>query len=188
MTLNQFKDLVAGNDPDTLAGALMIQPTVCALPDPASYNAFKARVSAALPESEEAFVVGSGNWEYSLNPNKLWNSFHAGSDIDVAVISGSLFKKTWERMRALHRSRWHLLGAEARLALRRNGENVYAGFVSPLWLPHSIDPEVYRFTSMLNRLSGADIGYRQVTMMYFKDRAEAVDYYKRGFRAARREI
>ena len=138
----------------------------------------------ALPHA----IVGSGNWRYSLNPEKLLNEYHEKSDIDVAVVSSQLYQETWDEMRRLHRDRWYALDYNERARLNRNGQNIYAGFACPTWLPQLGHPRVYSFKSMLSKLSGPDVGYREVKMFYFKNETELIDYYRRGFIDAKRSL
>jgi hypothetical protein len=70
----------------------------------------------------------------------------------------------------------------------RKGQDVYSGFACPVWIPEKGHPKVYAFKSMLNKLSGPAIGYREVKMMYFKNEVEMIDYYRRGFTIAKRGI
>jgi hypothetical protein len=132
--------------------------------------------------------VGSGNWTFSLNPYKSFRAFHEKSDIDVAVISASLFHSTWEELRRVHRQLWVQLDTDARKSLLRNGENVYGGFVCPQWIPGPKSNHRFEYVKMLNRLSNVSPGRREVKMMYFKNRDEAIDYYQRGFRYAKRNM
>lgn len=189
MTLEQLKGRIISTEPSILAHELMEKRVVAALANEATYTEFRLQVRRELSECESVCVVGSGNWGYSLNPEKLWRPFGTTSDVDVAVISRPLYFSTWAIIRQAHRKQWYALSYDERENLRRNGQNIYCGFVSPLWIPvwwrHKAR---YRFKSILNKLSGSDVGYRQVNIMYFRNMTEAVDYYQRGFSLARRRI
>lgn len=150
------------------------------------YAHFKVSVSNLLATPSRIVIAGSGNWRFSLNPEKNFSEYHGKSDLDVAVVSQALFNSTWHEIRKLHRTRWTSLSQDWRQRLRRNGENIYSGFASPKWLPDSNNPMRYSFLSMLSKLSTKAIGYREVNMMYFRDDTEMYDYYVRGFHAAKR--
>jgi hypothetical protein len=51
-------------------------------------------------------LVGSGASGYSLSPNKALKPFHAGSDIDVAVVSAHHFDVVWRWLRTLGSERY----------------------------------------------------------------------------------
>jgi hypothetical protein len=187
-SLAEFKRTLASGAPVSLAREFVLAEQVHALPSPAAYEAFRQKVFAALPAAEFVSIVGSGNWRYSLNPDKLLAEYHQHSDIDVAVVSYALYQETWEEMRQIHRDRWYTLDRAAKLRLVRNGQNVYSGFACPVWIPQTGHPKVYAYKSMLNKLSGPEIGFREVKMMYFKNETEMIDYYQRGFTEVKRSI
>jgi hypothetical protein len=186
--LPEFKRTLATGEPSELAQAFLYATTVHALPDEAAYEEFRQKVKSALPEAEFVSIVGSGNWRFSLNPEKLLTEYHGKSDIDVAVVSNKLYHETWDEMRLFHRNRWYKLNYNTKSRLVRNGQNVYSGFACPTWIPQIGHPKVYKFKSMLNKLSGPEIGHREVKMMYFKNDVELVDYYRRGFTEAKKGI
>lgn len=173
---------------DDLAALYLAQPEVAAFPTARGYEDFKSLVATEVADLESVAVVGTGNWRYSLNPEKNFKPFDNRSDIDVAVVSSRRFNQTWEELRRVHRSSWYRLDAIVRQQLRRNGENVYAGFASPAWIPDSQSELRYSHKSMLNRLSNRSPGRREVKLLYFKNSGEALDYYKRGFALAQKKV
>jgi len=187
-SLPEFKRALALGEPAQLAQEFVFSSTVHALPDEAAYRTFRAKVKARLPDAQHISIVGSGNWRYSLNPEKLLIEYHKRSDIDVAIVSKALYQKTWDEIRQIHRDRWYTLDYQSKKRLVRNGQNIYSGFACPTWIPQFGHPTVYQFKSMLNKLSGPEIGHREVKMMYFKDESEMIDYYRRGFTEAKRGI
>lgn len=187
-SLSEFKHALAQCEPGQLAHDFVFSSTVHALPDEVAYASFREKVKAYVPDAEYISIVGSGNWRYSLNPEKLLAEYHKKSDIDVAVISSRLYYETWDEMRRIHRDRWYVLDHQSRSRLVRNGQNIYSGFACPVWIPQFGHPKVYEFKSMLNKLSGPEIGHREVKMMYFKNEIEMIDYYRRGFTEAKRGI
>lgn len=186
LNLSEFKRALSEGEPVQLAQDFVFSKTVHALADEAAYVSFKDKVKAYLPDAEHVSIVGSGNWRYSLNPEKLLAEYHSKSDIDVAVISSKLYYETWDEMRRIHRDRWYALDFQSRNRLVRNGQNIYSGFACPVWIPQFGHPKVYEFKRMLNKISGPEIGYREVKMMYFKNETETIDYYRRGFACAKR--
>ena len=161
----------------------------CAAFDSAEhYRWFTRLVQQEVGGNPEVAVVGTGNWKYSLNPNKGFKTFDDKSDIDVAVVSPELFHVTWDELRQVHRKTWYAINKTAKESLLRNGENVYCGFVSPKWIPGPTNGFRYEHLSMLNRLSNQSPGKREVKMIFFKNSSEAIDYYRRGFQLAKWSI
>jgi|GEM_PF-2961143 len=185
MMLDDFKATIKAGDPMDIATQHISKLAVHALPGEEAYSAFKEQVSQLVPQAEAVYIVGSGNWGFSLNPNKIWEPFRPESDIDVAVVSEHQFLLIWEELRQIHRKNWYKLDDETRTRLRRNGENVYCGFVSPAWIPFKSNASAFAFRRVLNKLQGERVGYRRVTMMYYRNMVELVDYCKRGFIIAR---
>lgn len=188
MSREEFLLLLKGDSPSKLARAFLLADTVAAFPQAGSYIAFKARVASLFGGIDEVHLAGSGNWGYSLHPEKSFKAFDRSSDLDVAVISIDHFNSLWEEMRRLHRERWYRLTWQERSVLRRNGENVYAGFVSPLWLPDYKASKRLEFRRTFNELSNRDVDYRPVKAYFFKNFDEAVAYYERGFARAQKEF
>lgn len=131
-------------------------------------------------------VMGSGNWRYSLNPEKKFREFCSKSDVDVAIISNDRFNEYWEEMRTHHRKHFYALSSDEKSRLRRSGENVYSGFISPMWIPNRDRRKSYEYQRMLNALSDKAVQFLKVKMLFFKNEMEAVDYYARGFQIARK--
>ncbi|MGE8943288.1 hypothetical protein ACO2I3_15365 [Leptospira interrogans] len=188
MTLAQFKALIKTHAPKELSERYIRSATVHALQSADDYTVFKARVNRLFPHAENIFIAGSGNWGYSLNPRKLWEPFRDTSDIDVGVVSSRMFQETWDNIREAHREQWYQIGYSNQQYLRRNGENVYCGFASPLWIPIAGHPYSYAFRRAANTLTSHQLAWREVRLMIFRNAIEAVDYYQRGFRVAQRDL
>jgi hypothetical protein len=152
------------------------------------YSEFRQKVDHELGGAELVAIAGSGNWKFSLNPTKNFREFSPESDLDVVAVSPRHFNESWEAIRDFHRRSWYGLDPRSQQFLVRRGQDVYAGFVTPLWLPRRGSPLRYSHKAMLNRLSNQSPGSREVKMFFFKNRDEAHDYYLRGFLAAQRRV
>jgi hypothetical protein len=188
MDLDDFKKRLTGDSPDRVAHSFITAEEVAAFSTPAAYRTFLVAAAAEFPAAEGIHVVGSGNWGYSLDPNNLFRPFSGASDLDVAIISTSLFNEAWERLRQFHRARYYRLPQAVRDDLRRNGENVYCGFIAPNWIPDHGHEFRYSFLQRLNRVTQATRAVNRMTALYFKNLTECVDYYTRSVRIARREL
>lgn len=185
MTLEEFLALVRSANPIDLAVESLHRDFVHAVPDEFMYKIFLEQVRVDYPLAERIAIMGSGNWKFSLNPDKKFSEFHNKSDIDIAIICRASFEQVWEELRGYHRQYFYLLPFADKTHLKRKGENVYSGFASPKWIPGRSST---RFTYSLNKnkYSNDIVGYRSVNMMYFKNQDEALDYYVRGFRLAQK--
>lgn len=187
MTLKDFLTHVGSANPIDLAAESLHRNFVHAIPDESLYKSFLDDIKVDYPMSERIAIMGSGNWKFSLNPKKKFCEYHIKSDIDVAIICHASFEQAWEELRKYHRENFYLLQQEGKSKLKRNGENVYSGFVSPKWIPGKSNVR-FKYSLNSNKYSNVIIGFRNVNMMYFKNSDEALDYYMRGFRIANNGI
>ncbi len=181
MTLDNFLDQLSSSTPLDLAVASIDSCTVHAIQNPENYQSFLAMIRRDYQHSTHIAIMGSGNWKYSLNPRKQFSEYSIESDIDVAIVCEQSFKQTWDELRSYHRLNYYAIPKHAKEQLKRNGENVYSGFVSPKWIPSPKSIQRFAYLINTNNYSVEAIGYRTVNMMYFKNRDEAIDYYVRGF-------
>jgi hypothetical protein len=188
MSRDEFFRRIRLSPAEVLAREFLHSEAAHIFPDNTEYIAFREKVSRSIPNVESVAIVGSGNWRYSLNPEKGFREFGAHSDVDVAVISSSQFQSLWEEMRQNHRRYFYGLAYEDKERLRRNSENVYCGFISPDWIPKRLPSLKHQYKQALNALSDQSVRFLKVKMMFFKDLSEAIDYYARGFVRARRVI
>lgn len=186
MSKDEFFDRIRVESPAELAWEFLISGSVCLFAEDQQYAEFRARVCALIPGVERIAVVGSGNWRYSLNPEKGFREFCSNSDVDVAIVSTSQFHDFWEEMRMHHRKHFYALSRYEKDRLRRSGENVYSGFISPVWIPNRDRQRNHDYRRLLNSLSDKSVGFHKVKMMFFRNDAEAVDYYARGFWLAKK--
>lgn len=176
-----LKKLTQKTNPELVFSNLLNNPLIPACTNQVVYSDFKLHVQEILGNQTEAiFIAGSGNWGFSLNPKNEYRDFGAHSDIDLCIISPSLFDEVWLLIRAYHRKSFYLLGSKDQMYLRRNGENVYSGFVSPKWIGDRANKFRLDFEIKLNKMSSSHVGYKTVNAFIFKNFDEAIDYYKRG--------
>jgi hypothetical protein len=188
MTKADFLKVVRSGNPAGLARRFLSADQVAAFTTQANYVAFKERVAQKVADAEIVVLAGSGNWGFSLDPDNAFKPFDRYSDLDVVVVSLAQFNKLWEEMRRLDRAHYWSLGTEEKQKLRRNGENVYAGFISPLWFPDRTSSMRIWYSRMFNELRDRSVEFRKVQMFFFKNFEEAVSYYERGFALAQRTL
>lgn len=175
-------------EPQDIVEEFLYREFVHAIPVKDDYETYLGEVEADYPNAELIAVMGSGNWCFSLNPDKNFRRFSEQSDIDLVIICEKKFHETWEELRKYHRNNYYLLDKYKKSKLKRNGENVYSGFISPRWIFDKASSVRFDYEIRTNKYSNKIVGYRKVNMMYFKNTTEAIDYYARGFRLARGRI
>jgi hypothetical protein len=188
MTQEEFLKRIRTSAPRDLAKEFLRSESAHAFADEATYGVFRDRVRLSISSTEFVAVVGSGNWRFSLNPKKGFREFGDHSDVDVAVVSFVQFCELWEEMRKNEGRGYFALSLEDRESLRRNAENVYSGFINPFWIPNRSPKLTFQYLKVLNSLSGPSVRSLKVKMLFFKNFDEAVQYYTRGFRLARKAI
>lgn len=186
MTKEDFLAFIRSAPPHDIVKECLERPFVHAIPVEADYADYIDLIKKDYPNATQIAIMGSGNWKFSLNPKNNLSEFHKGSDIDVSIVCKTSFNATWEELRQYHRRNYYLLSQAAQLELRRKGENIYSGFVTPKWLLGQTSTRLAYYMNT-NRYSNTKVGYRTVNMMYFKDTDEVLDYYVRGFRQASRK-
>jgi len=149
---------------------------------------FYKPIKADWPATEHLLIGGSGATGFSLNPEKQFKVFSEKSDIDVINVSAEHFSEVWERIRLFHRKHWYQFSYTTRKSLKRNGENIYSGFVSPKWILNERDDLRFKFVTRLQLYSNTIVKFRTVNMLFFKNIEEVRDYYRRGIEASKRII
>lgn len=186
MTLEEFSTEIKSANAIELAIKYLHRESVHAIPDVVGYRAFIEEIREDYSSSDHISVVGSGNWKFSLNPYKNFTEYHSKSDVDIAIICRASFEEVWGELRAYHRKNFYLISRSKKEDLKRSGENVYSGFISPKWIPEKSLLK-HKYVLNANKYSSELIGFRNVNMMYFKNQDEALDYYKRSFLWAQRK-
>ena len=185
-SLEIFLEDISKSDPIDLVQKWLNTDVPHAFQTYTKYKKFLGRILLDWPDCLSIQVAGTSNWRYSLNPQKKYSEFHRGSDIDVVVVSPIYFEKTWIELRSLHRRRWYSWPNQIRENVLRLGQNVYCGFISPKHIPDKSNGLRFTFVTMCNSYSNELVGYRDVNMMFFKSHEDAIDYYVRGVRIAKR--
>lgn len=185
MTVEQIKDYIKSHDIHDAVKYFLYQNTVPAINGISEYERYKELVKIDHPRAENVLIGGSGNWGYSFNPRKLFRPFCSESDIDLIVVSSSDFIRAWNSLRKYHRENWYRIGSHNQMELRRNGENVYSGFISLKWISDYKVPDRIDYEEMVDSYSNKIVNYKKVNLMYFRNETELVDYYIRSFRIVR---
>lgn len=186
MDIQIFLETLKAQSPSAVAEELLLAKSIHAFSTTALYDEYKKDIISDHGHAHHVAIVGSANWKFSLNPHKNFREFHSNSDIDVAIICAQSYLETWDDLRKHHRTSYYSLDFTARQSLKRFGENVYSGFVSPKWIPSLKSDLKQRYEKLTNKYSTRAVGFKTVNMMYFRNMDEAIDYYVRGILAATR--
>lgn len=186
MELLEFKKILLEKDPEQIVCGFLESKTIAAFQED-QYKNFCEEITCSFEKVESVRIMGSGNYKFSLNPDNIYREFNERSDIDTVIISSHEFQRNWEELRKYNRSKWYTLGKNQKEKLMRNGQNIYSGFVSPLWIPDKSNRLRFKFIRTRNRLS-IQFDSREVNMLFFKNYEEVIDYYKRSVMSAKREL
>ena len=185
---SSFKDALRKHSPDELARNFLCNEDVASMSSSDDYSNYLLQVKADYEFSEKISIMGSGNWRFSLNPTKNFKRFDGDSDIDLVIICKHTFHTIWDELRIYHRRNYYSIGAADRERLRRHGEDVYSGFISPMWIPDRKSKTRYEYEVNANKYSNSSVGFRKVNMRFFKSIEETIDYYVRSIRLAKRGL
>ena len=187
MTLDEIKIYIKSHEIHDAVKYFLFRDVIPAISSKNRYDEYKYIVANDHPKASSILIGGSGNWGFSFNPKKLYRPFCDESDIDLVVVSEHYFHDLWEKMRRFHRENWYRIGKENQLSLRRNGENVYSGFITPKWVNDCTFKYRIEYQEKVNNYSNDIVGYKEVNLMYFKNEIELIDYYVRSFRIVRKD-
>lgn len=185
MSIDNFKKILSSLEPEEIVEECLYRNYVHAIPKKNEYKEYINLILSDYKNAEHVAIMGSGNWCYSLNPDKNLRPFGDDSDIDIAIICSDSFNATWVEMRSYHRNNYYQLSHHQKTKIKRNGENVYSGFITPKWISNKASPTRFRYEVNSNKYSNKSVDYKPVNMMYFKNKIEVIDYYVRGFRLAK---
>ena len=188
MSLEDFKRKIVEKDLYEIVNYYLYTKKIHAISEEHKYQEYTNNILSDYSKADHIAIMGSANWCYSLNPRKDFRAFNKISDIDVAIISSKYFHEIWEEIRKYHRKNYYLMNEESKQRIKRNGENIYSGFVSPKWILDKKSEIKINYQVILNKYSDIIVGYKPVNMMFFKNVEETVDYYCRGFRIAKGRI
>jgi len=185
-SLADLKKDISQKQPNTLVQKWLSNPKSHAFASIAAEEKFYDMIRTDWHHCEKIKIVGSGNWRFSLNPFKNFSEFSVRSDIDVVVISRLHFHETWEELRQVHRTEWLGWDKDQQTEVLETGKNVYAGFITPSWIPKRQNPLRFKYVTTIQKYSCNLVGFRKVSFLFFKDIYETIDYYSRGINSARR--
>jgi hypothetical protein len=100
-----------------------------------SYGGFRREIADLLAvHTCDSLLVGSAQLGFSLNPENLLRKFGSHSDLDLAIISPSIFENAWLDLLG-KRHEISLLDQEQRQRFRKTKETFFSGYLRPDELP-----------------------------------------------------
>lgn len=167
------------------------------------YAQFRAHFVAGLGvAAEEVRLVGSACTGFSLSPDAFPRSFHEGSDLDVVVVSPTLFDTAWlSLVRWGHPRRFTLPATERQWIAGRQGE-IFWGWLRPerlnfTGLRFPRDLRAVRdvkaawfgtFRSVGTGFPGTDLATREVSGRLYRSWDHLVCYQAESLRRLRYEL
>lgn len=100
-----------------------------------NYTKLRQRLSTVLEVPlRDLAIVGSGRIGFSLDPNQFGRPFSDTSDLDVVVVSASLFDSAWLEF-ILPKYHDYNLTQQEQKRLREHRKFIYWGNIRPDWIP-----------------------------------------------------
>ncbi len=135
-------------------------------------------------------VVGSASIGFSLSPLNYGAPFSKYSDIDLVVVSSTLFDQSWVDILTSRRAPWSTLRQETRLRMREHQEkhHIYNGWIYPHLIAEALDIgeqwlTTFNGLSRIPKLSSMHINGR-----LYRTWDHVKVYHRRGLRQIRQRI
>ena len=140
---------------------------------PPEYDEFRAELAHRLAvDAGGIALVGSGRLGFSLNPHHLLSSFGSASDLDVVVVSSTMFDETW--MELLEKAADITLASEEeRRRLKKTKENFFLGYLRPDHLPLTTKLAHDWFPKLASRFESQVASRHEVKAWLFKSELHA---------------
>ena len=165
----QFRDLLITRDPDWIIDTHLFrgQPFYSS-GQPEVHDRMITALSVGLcVPKHDICVVGSGRIGFSLSPDRFGEPFGQFSDIDVIVVSASLFDPSWLDILGKRQARVAALDQQTRrqLTAHRDGHFIYNGWIYPATVVRALAIgrqwlTTFNRLSQITALSGRSIGGR----------------------------
>ena len=101
---------------------------------PGIYQQMVGEISRGLRvPRQDICVVGSARIGFSLSPHKFGAPFNRHSDVDIVVVSSSLFDPSWVDILTNRHIRWSSLRQQTQARMREHREKhyIYNGWIYP---------------------------------------------------------
>lgn len=144
---------------------------------PTAYQEFRGEIGRLLGvSSSDIILVGSGQLGFSLNPVRLLQLFTPSSDLDLVVVSSTIFDAT--SLELLSRAKEIVLaGEDERKRLRKSRENIAFGYHRPDQLPLACGLAKNWFPKLAGRFENGVARIHPVKAWLFKSQEHAMLYY-----------
>lgn len=155
------------------------------------YQAMIKAISSGLQVSQnDICVVGSARIGFSLSPHKFGEPFGRYSDIDIIVVSSSLFDASWIDMLTNRRGMWSSFQGRTRDSLIEHREKyyIYNGWIYPLSVAEALSIG-HPWLSTFNGLSRIpELSGRPISSRLYRTWDHARAYHRRSLRSVLKAI
>jgi hypothetical protein len=136
VSVAQFRDMLATKPLDEIVeGTLFPAIPFIFQSNTTLYDTFRSALSAGLfVPTADITVVGSAALGFSMDPSSFGQKFNANndSDVDVIVVSQSLFEKAWgDLLMWNHGRKWSMSRSRVEMILSHHHRSIYWGHVWP---------------------------------------------------------
>ena len=177
--IESFKQDLKVKDPLDTVRRLIINGSCAAMPDDKYYELRKRVADNFGIHTNEVLVVGSGKLGFSIAPEKRYREFCSESDIDLVVVSESLFNEFW---RLVHEY-WIEYGQWDGFSGFR--KYLFVGWIRPDMLPPSGTFDIaLQWWEFFNALTAKDgLSMHKIAGALYKDWRFLESYQLKGVRA-----
>jgi hypothetical protein len=152
--------------------------------DDAKYFELKRTIAQKFESNpQDVIMIGSAKLGFSISPLKLWKPFSDESDIDMVIISSTIFDKIWKE---LHNLNINLMNREEKEdeKYRKFLDYFFKGWLRPDLFPFSYEGKkecLYFFKS----ISYGEFGDHKISGAVFRDLDFYESYHTKNIRTIR---
>ena len=121
-------------------------------------------------------LVGSAKLGISLSKSRFGAKYSEKSDMDMLIVSGTLFDKAWHDLLSFD-WKYHKLSAPEKLLLKDSLDTIQRGFISPDRLPLTSSFRKFWWSIFENLSNKEEYEYRKIRGRLFKSWRFAERYY-----------
>lgn len=141
-TKEQLEDLLLASEFDRILDDFLFRGLPFSFSEqPTIHRAMVRDLSRGLKVPEQDIcVVGSARIGFSLSPFKFGVPFNQSSDLDIVVVSSSLFDPSWTDILTNRHVPWSSLRKTTRNRLNEHRENhyIYNGWITPHFVAEAL--------------------------------------------------
>ena len=192
MSKVDFENLLKCSDIDSILDDYLFNGLPCYFKsNPQIHSQMIGGISEGLEVSpDDICVVGSARTGFSLSPYKFGQPFGRNSDIDVVVVSSTLFDPSWIDILTFRQRNWHRLKSTTRAysAKHKEKHHIYNEWIYPNLIADALEIGnmwVLTFNG-LSRIP--ELSSRSVRGRLYRTWDHVREYHRSGLRIIKKRI